>query len=160
MNSRGITRLFYINKVLLYIILFLAILFSVSFMCSFLVKCWSDKTPRSLFLLFVFIVIDYRQRGISALLRGLWKNENLVFSTFEDSLFAVSQSLMFTSSLFTTVKWCLMSWCLKKRLMSMANIIGSNERDAFGRSLTYTWNRSFHSIYMKNYDHNLVPWTI
>ena len=31
---------------------------------------------------------------------------------------------------------------LKKRLVSSANIIGSNKRDAFGRSLTYTRNRS------------------
>ena len=35
-----------------------------------------------------------------------------------------------------------MSLWLKKRLVSSANIIGSKERDAFGRSLTYTKNRS------------------
>ena len=35
-----------------------------------------------------------------------------------------------------------MSLWLKKRLVSLANIIGSNKRDAFGRSLTYTRNRS------------------
>ena len=33
------------------------------------------------------------------------------------------------------------SW-LKERLESSARIIGSNKRDAFGRSLTYTSNRS------------------
>ena len=37
------------------------------------------------------------------------KNEYFVSSTFKDSLFAVNQSLMFTSLLFTTVKMCLMS---------------------------------------------------
>ena len=31
---------------------------------------------------------------------------------------------------------------LKKRLLSSASIIGSNKRDAFGKSLTYTRNRS------------------
>ena len=31
---------------------------------------------------------------------------------------------------------------LKKRLVWWANIIGSNKQDAFGRSLTYTRNRS------------------
>ena len=83
-----------------------------------------------------------RRRGISYFLLGLWKNKYFAFSTFKDSLFAVNQSLMFTSSLFTTVKRCLMSLRLKKRLVSSANIIGSNKRDAFGRSLTYTRNRS------------------
>ena len=42
----------------------------------------------------------------------------------------------------TTVKRCLMSSWLKKILVLSANIIGSNKRDAFGRSLTYTKNRS------------------
>ena len=31
---------------------------------------------------------------------------------------------------------------LKKRLVSSANVIGRNKRDAFGMSLTYTRNRS------------------
>ena len=66
----------------------------------------------------------------------------ILFSTFKDSLYAVNQSLMFTSALFATVKRCLMSLKLKKRLVSSANIIGSNKRDAFGRLLTYTRNRS------------------
>ena len=35
-----------------------------------------------------------------------------------------------------------MSLWLKKRLVSSVNIIGSIERDAFDRSLTYTRNRS------------------
>ena len=35
-----------------------------------------------------------------------------------------------------------MSLWLKKRLVSSANIIGSYKWDAFGRSLTYTRNRS------------------
>ena len=35
-----------------------------------------------------------------------------------------------------------MSLWLKKRLVSSANIIGSNKRDAFDRSLIYTRNRS------------------
>ena len=35
-----------------------------------------------------------------------------------------------------------MSVWLKKRLVSSANIIGTNKRDAFGRSLTYTRNRN------------------
>ena len=58
MSSRGIARLSYLNKVLLYIIylMFLAILFAVSFVCSFHVKRWSNKTPDSLH----FIVIDYK----------------------------------------------------------------------------------------------------
>ena len=35
-----------------------------------------------------------------------------------------------------------MSFWLKKRLVSSVNITGSNKRDTFGRSLTYTRNRS------------------
>ena len=38
---------------------------------------------------------------------------------------------------------------LKKKLVSSANIIGSNKRDACGRSLTYTRNRS---------DPRIGPW--
>ena len=37
-----------------------------------------------------------------------------------------------------TVKRCLMSLWLKRRLVSAANMIGSNKRDTFGRSFTYT----------------------
>ena len=42
----------------------------------------------------------------------------------------------------STVKRCLMTLWLKKRLVSSANIIRSTKRDEFGRSLTYTRNRS------------------
>ena len=35
-----------------------------------------------------------------------------------------------------------MPLCLKKKLVSSVNIIGSNKRDVFGRSLTCTRNRS------------------
>ena len=45
----------------------------------------------------------------------------------------MDQSLMFTSSLFTAVKKCLIPLWLKKRLVSLAGIIGSNDRDAFAR---------------------------
>ena len=62
--------------------------------------------------------------------------------TFKNSLFAVNQSLMFTSSLFATGKSCLISLLLKKRLLSSANIIVPNKRDAFGRLLTYTRNKN------------------
>ena len=80
------------------------------------------------------------RRGISSFLLGIWKNEYFDFSTFKDSLFAVNQSLMFSSSLFITVKRCLMSFWLNKSSISSANIIGSNKRD--GTLLTYTRNRS------------------
>ena len=33
-------------------------------------------------------------------------------------------------------------WFFEKRLVSSANIIGSNKKDAFSRSLTYTRNSS------------------
>ena len=127
--------------------MFLVILFSVSFMSSFHVKCCSNKIPRNLIDSFLCIswllIISFgRRRGTWSFLLGLWKNEYFVFSTYKDSLFAVNQSLMFTSFLFTTVKRCLMSLWLKKRLVSSAKMIGSNEPDAFGRSLTYTRNRS------------------
>ena len=117
MSSRGTARFFYLNKILLYIIyLFLAILFSVSFICSFHVNCWSKKNTKELdrFFSLYFMVIDYklsfgRRRGISSFLLVLWKNEYFVFLKFKHSLLAVNQSLMFTSSLFITVKRCLMS---------------------------------------------------
>ena len=54
------------------------------------------------------LIISFgRRREIPSILLGLQKNQYFVFSTFEDSLFAVNQSSI-TSSLFTTVKRCLM----------------------------------------------------
>ena len=84
--------------------MFFAILYSVSFMCSFHVKVWSNETPRNLIDSFLCIswllIIGFgRRRGISPFLVGLWKNEYFVFSTFKDSLFAVNQSLMFATVL-------------------------------------------------------------
>ena len=91
----------------------------------------------------ISVICFGRRRGIAPFLLGLWKNEYFfVFYTFKDSLFAVNQSLMFTNSLCTTVKGCLMSLWLKKGKHHRQNITGSNKRDAFGRLLTYTRNRS------------------
>ena len=96
-----------------------------------------------------FIFIDYKCwytniiRGISSFLLGLWKHEYFgFFFKFRDSLFAVNKSPWFTSSLFTTVKRSLMFLWLKKTLVSSVNIIRSNKQGAFGRSFTYTRNRS------------------
>ena len=91
----------------------LANIFLVHFMCSIVVKCWSNKTPRSLidFSLCIsqLLIIRFgRRREISSFLLGLLKNQCFVFSTFKLNLFAVNQSLMFTSLSFTTVKRCLM----------------------------------------------------
>ena len=125
--------------------MFLAILSSVSFMCSFHVKRWFNKISRDvidsfLCISYLLIISFGRRRGISPFFLGLWKNEYFVFSTFKD--FSVNQSLMFSTSLFTSVKKCFMSLWLKKRLVSLTKIIGSNKRDVFGRSLTYTRNKS------------------
>ena len=80
----------------------LAILFSLSFMCSFHVKYWSNKTPRnlidsSLYISLLLIISLGRRRRISPFLPGLWKNKYFVFPTFKDRLFVVNQS--FTSLL-------------------------------------------------------------
>ena len=69
-----------------------------------------------------------------------WRT-SIAFSTFKDSLFAMHQSLMLTSSFFTTGKRRLMSLWLNKRFVSSANMIGPNKQDAFGRTFTYTRNR-------------------
>ena len=91
----------------------LAIIFPVRFICFILVKCWSNKTPRSLIdfslcISYLLITRFGRPREISSFLLGLWKNEYFVFSTFKLNLFAGGQSLMFTSLSFATVKRCLM----------------------------------------------------
>ena len=120
----------------------LAILFSISFMCSFQVECWSNKTLRNLIdssicISWLLIISFDRQTRVLSVLLGLWKNQYFIFSIFKESLFAVNQS-----SLITTVKKCLMSLWLKKRLVSSTNIIPPNKQDAFGRLLTYSKNRS------------------
>ena len=110
--------------------MFLAVLFSVSFMCPFHVKCWSNKTLRNL--------VDSFNCISQLLVLSFDRWTEIAYN----SLFAVNQSLIFTSSLFTTVKMCLMSLWLRKILVSSANLTGSNKRDAFSRMLTYTRNRS------------------
>ena len=91
----------------------LAIIFQVHFMCSFLVKCSSNKTPRSLIdfslcISWLLIISFGRQGEISSFLLGLLKNEYFLFSTFKLNSFSVKQYLMFSSLLFATVKRCLM----------------------------------------------------
>ena len=63
------------------------------------------------------------------------------FSTFKDSLFAVNQSLMFTSSLERNYKEVFNVLMIKEKISIIRKYIGSNKRDAFSRSLTYTRNR-------------------
>ena len=63
------------------------------------------------------------------------------FSTFKDSLFAVNQSLMFTSSLERNYKEVFNVLMIKEKISIISKYIGSNKRDAFSRSLTYTRNR-------------------
>ena len=114
--------------------IFLAILFSLCFMWSY-VNCWPNKTPKNLtdssLCISQWLIISFGWwKEILTFLLGLWKNEYFVLTVFKDSLFTVNQSLTFNRLLFTTVKKCLMSLWLKKRLVSSANMIGSNRRDA------------------------------
>ena len=125
--------------------MFLVILFSVIFMCSFHVKCWSNKTLRnlidsSLCISWLLFISFGRQRGTSCFLPMLW----LSFFTHLKivSILVVNQSLIFFSSVLKTVIRCLMYLWLKERLVPSANITGSNKRDASHRSLTCTTNRS------------------
>ena len=92
--------------------MFLVVLFSVRFMCSFHVKCCCNRAPRNLIdssvcISELFQTIRFgRQRGVSSFLLGIWNIEYFVFSKFKDSLFAMNQSLMFYSSIFPTVAKC------------------------------------------------------
>ena len=68
------------------------------FMCSFHDKFSSNKTPRIFILLtllisWLFIFNTGREEGMLYFLPDLWNNENLVFPTFSDSLFAQNRSL-------------------------------------------------------------------
>ena len=79
--------------------LFLAILFSRYFMRSFHDKLSSNKAPRNLIVLalsisWMFVFNVGRWERILYFLRNLWNNENLVFPTFSDSLFAVNHTLI------------------------------------------------------------------
>ena len=79
--------------------LFLAILFSRYFMCSFHDKLSSNKAPRNLIVLalsisWMFVFNVGRWERILYFLRNLWNNENLVFPAFSDSLFAENHTLI------------------------------------------------------------------
>ena len=114
-GSRGIAKFFYLNKVFLHKIYLciLTIIFPISFMCSFPVRCWSNKTPRSLtdFSLCIsklFIISSVGEEKYRLSYLAYWAMSILFFPYLKiASLFAVNQSLMFTSLLYT--KRCLMS---------------------------------------------------
>ena len=75
----------------------------------------------------------------------LWNNENLVFPTFSDSLFAENHSLILINSLLTVLNNVFMLLCSKK-LVSSANIIGPSTFEELGRSFTYNKNSNGPSI--------------
>ena len=108
--SRSIARLFYLNKVFLYIIyLCFWHFFSVNFMCPFYVKYWSNKTPRNLidsflYISLLFIIRFDRWTGMSSFLLAYWRMNILIFPHLKIAYLQWTNHLMFTSSLFTTVK--------------------------------------------------------
>ena len=65
----------------------------------------------------------------------LWNNENLVFSTFSNSLFAENHFLVLIVNV-------VMSLCPKNKLVSSANIIGTSKLEELGRSFTYDKSNS------------------
>ena len=88
--------------------LFLAILFSRYFMCSFHDKLSSNKAPRNLIVLalsisWMFVFNVGRWERILYFLRNLWNNENLVFPAFSDSLFAENHTLILINWLLTLI---------------------------------------------------------
>ena len=127
--------------------IFLAILFSVNFKCSFHDKFSSNRIPSNfiddcLFITWLIIKGFGNRSGKSSLLLALLKIENFVFLTFKESLFEINQSSIFYTSLFTIEKKTLMSLCSKNRFASSANIIVFNKLEALRRLFTYIKNNS------------------
>ena len=87
-----------------------------------------------------------RWEGMLYFLPDLWNNENLVFPTFSDSLFAENHSLILINSSLTVLNNVFMLLCLKKNLVSSANIIGTSTFEELGRSFTYNKNSNGPSI--------------
>ena len=78
-------------------------------------------------------------------LPDLWNNEDLVFPTFSDSVFAENHSLTLINLSLTVLNNVFMLLCLKE-LVSSAKIIGTNTFEELGRSFTYNKNNNGPSI--------------
>ena len=105
------------------------------------------KTPTNfialtLSILWLFIFNFGRGGEMLYSLFDLWNNENLVFSTFSNSLFAENHFLVLIVNV-------VMSLCPKNKLVSSANIIGTSKLEELGRSFTYDKSNS---------SPNTLPW--
>ena len=115
---------------------FLVILFSLYLMCSFLLKHSFNKSTKNVIdsvysISWLFIISFGKRSGMFSFWMGLWKNEYLGFLMFSESLFETNHWLMFSNSWFTIWNKYLISLCVKNKLVSSANIIGSNMFEAF-----------------------------
>ena len=119
---------------------FFEILFSITVICSFQVRCSSINTPKYLievirFISLSFINNDGSFKGILSFSRALWKNVYLVLSLFRDNLFALNHLKSSFSSKLAIWKSSFMHLCKKKRFGSSANIMGSNILDTLQNHL-------------------------
>ena len=120
-------------------------------MCSFHDKLSSNKTPRNFIVLTLsisrlFIFNIGRWEGMLYFLPDLWNNENLVFPTFSDNLFAENHSLILINSSLTVLNNVFMLLSSKKKLVLSANIIGTSTFEELGRSFTCNKNSNGSSI--------------
>ena len=127
--------------------MFLALLFLRYFMCSFHEKISSNKTSRNFIVLtllisWLFIFNVGRGEGMLYFLPDLWNNENLVFPTLSDSLFAEHHSLILNNSSLTVLNNVFLLLCSK----TSVSIIGTSTFKELGRSLTYNKNNNSPSI--------------
>ena len=106
---------------------FFEILFSITVICSFQVRCSSINTPKYLievirFISLSFINNDGSFKGILSFSRALWKNVYLVLSLFRDNLFALNHLKNFFSSKLAIWKSSFMI-CVKRKGLDHLQIL-------------------------------------
>ena len=114
------------------------------------IKIPTNFIALTLSILWLFIFNFSRGGEMLYSLFDLWNNENLVFSTFSNSLFAENHFLvLIINSSLTILNNVVMSLCPKNKLVSSANIIGTSKLEELGRSFTYDKSNS---------SPNTLPW--
>ena len=115
-------------------------------MCSFKYKLSSNKTPRNFIVLILSItcLFIFNVGTCCIFLPNMWNNENLVFPTFNDSLFAENNSLILINSSLTALNNVFMLLCSKKK--SIVSEHYWNTFEELERSFTYNKNKNGLSI--------------
>ena len=97
-------------------------------MCSFHDKFSSNKILRNAIVVTLLISLLFnfkfgREKGVLCFFPDLWNNENLLFFTFRDSLFAENHWLILIISSLTVLNNVFMLLCSKNKLYCLQTLL-------------------------------------